>query len=384
MAGLRELNERRESEILAPYAAKSAESLGRAYPELEHGMRTALQRDRDRIIHTTAFRRLEYKTQVFVNHEGDHYRTRLTHTLEVSQIARSISRALRLNEELAEAVALAHDLGHPPFGHAGEKVLNEMMAGYGGFEHNLQALRRVERLEGRYPSFPGLNLTWETREGIIKYINRYQGPMPGGLTNEIAPSLEGQVVDVADEIAYNNHDLDDGLASALFRAEDLQKTSLWSEHHGAARRSFPDASMRILQHETIRRIINDQVSDLVSATQGRIDEQGFKDISDVRRCGHGTVAFSGEMEVRNRELKQFLMERMYRNPHLVKLGEDARRTVTDLFHVYTTHPEKLPSHEAERRETDGLHRMVCDYISGMTDRFALEQRAIHFDTSIPG
>ena len=201
------------------------------HPEPEHDMRTAFQRDRDRIIHTQAFRRLEYKTQVFVNHEGDHYRTRLTHTIEVSQIARSIARALGLNEELAEAVALAHDLGHPPFGHAGEKVLDELMEEHGGFEHNLQALRIVEVLEKRYPSFPGLNLTWETREGIIKYLHRYEGSMPTGMTNTISPSLEAQVVDVADEIAYNNHDLDDGLSSRLFDLQDVLDARLWHEHY---------------------------------------------------------------------------------------------------------------------------------------------------------
>ncbi|MEE9276283.1 MAG: deoxyguanosinetriphosphate triphosphohydrolase, partial [bacterium] len=327
-----------------------------------------------RVIHTTAFRRLEYKTQVFVNHEGDHYRTRLTHTLEVSQIARSIARALRLNEELAEAVALAHDLGHPPFGHAGEKVLDGLMAGHGGFEHNLQALRLVERLERRYPRFNGLNLTWETREGIIKYIGRYRGPMPVGLTNEIAPSLEAQVVDLADEIAYNNHDLDDGLSSALFRLEDVMETSLWAEHYGAARGAFPEGSPRTLRFETIRRIINAQVSDLILAAGERIERLALRDIADVRARGRGVASFGEEMAGRNQELKDFLMERMYRNRRVVGLEEEARRTLTDLFEAYIADPGRLPGHVARREAEDGRPRMVCDYIAGMTDRFALEQR----------
>jgi len=383
LVGMREFIERREAELLAPYAAHSARSLGRAHPEPEHPMRTAFQRDRDRVIHTTAFRRLEYKTQVFVNHEGDHYRTRLTHTLEVSQIARSIARALRLNEELSEAVALAHDLGHPPFGHAGEKVLDGLMAGHGGFEHNLQALRIVERLERRYPSFPGLNLTWETREGIIKYIDRYQGPMPEGLTSEIAPSLEAQVVDAADEIAYNNHDLDDGLSSSLFRVEDAMETSLWAEHFGAARRAFPGATPREAKHETIRRIINAQVMDLIASTQRRAEALGLQDVADVRRRGHGVAGFGEAMAERNQELKRFLMDRMYRNRRVLELGESARRTLTDLFQAYIADPAKLPPHVARREEADGRHRMVCDYLAGMTDRFALQQHARHFGSKVP-
>ncbi|MDA0999304.1 MAG: deoxyguanosinetriphosphate triphosphohydrolase [bacterium] len=373
MEDWRKETDRREHTLLAPYAAISSESLGRVHPEQEHPMRTAFQRDRDRIIHTTAFRRLEYKTQVFVNHVGDHYRTRLTHTVEVSQIARSIARALRLNEDLAEAVALAHDLGHPPFGHAGEKVLNDLMAAHGGFEHNLQALRIVEYLERRYPAFSGLNPTWETREGIIKYLSRYGGPMPGGLTNDIAPGLEAQVVDAADEIAYNNHDLDDGLSSNLFTWQDAKQTSLWREHYESSQAAFPDATERILRHEAIRRIINAQVGDFVIATQARIDALELQNISDVRARGHGVAAFSDGMGSRNRELKNFLMERMYRNPQVIHLEDEARHVLTDLFESYVNDPSRMPVHVAQRREKDGRHRMVCDYIAGMTDRFALQQ-----------
>jgi len=365
--------EEREKHLLAPYAVHSADSLGRKHPEPEHDMRTAFQRDRDRIIHTQAFRRLEYKTQVFVNHEGDHYRTRLTHTIEVSQIARSIARALGLNEELAEAVALAHDLGHPPFGHAGEKVLDELVKEHGGFEHNLQALRIVEVLEKRYPSFPGLNLTWETREGIIKYLHRYEGSMPNGLTNTISPSLEAQVVDVADEIAYNNHDLDDGLSSRLFELEDVQDTCLWREHYESSKKSFPNCSWRVSKHDTIRRIINSQVQDIITSTGERIKTRNIRGISDVRENGHDVVVFGEEMNEKNIELKHFLMARMYKNERVVKLEKSARKTLNGLFQLYIVDPHKIPEHVRKLEKVDGRHRMVCDYVAGMTDRYALQQ-----------
>lgn len=365
--------EEREKHLLAPYAAHSADSLGRQHPEPEHDMRTAFQRDRDRIIHTQAFRRLEYKTQVFVNHEGDHYRTRLTHTIEVSQIARSIARALGLNEELAEAVALAHDLGHPPFGHAGEKVLDELMEEHGGFEHNLQALRIVEVLEKRYPSFPGLNLTWETREGIIKYLHRYEGSMPTGMTNTISPSLEAQVVDVADEIAYNNHDLDDGLSSRLFDLQDVLDARLWHEHYNRSKKSFPDSSWRESKHDTIRRIINSQVQDIITSTCERIKTRNIRDISDVRENGHDVVVFSEEMNEKNIELKRFLMARMYKNERVMKLEQSARKTLNGLFQLYIAEPHKIPEHVRKLEKVDGRYRMVCDYVAGMTDRYALQQ-----------
>lgn len=365
--------EEREKHLLAPYAAHSADSLGRQHSEPEHDMRTAFQRDRDRIIHTQAFRRLEYKTQVFVNHEGDHYRTRLTHTIEVSQIARSIARALGLNEELAEAVALAHDLGHPPFGHAGEKVLDELMEDHGGFEHNLQALRIVEVLEKRYPSFPGLNLTWETREGIIKYLHRYEGSMPTGLTNTISPSLEAQVVDVADEIAYNNHDLDDGLSSRLFDLQDVLDARLWREHYNKSKESFPDSSRRESKHDTIRRIINSQVQDIITSTYERIKIRNIRDISDVRENGHDVVVFSDEMNEKNIELKRFLMARMYKNERVMKLEKSARKILNGLFQLYIVDPHKIPEHVRKLEKMDGRHRMVCDYVAGMTDRYALQQ-----------
>ncbi|MED5579154.1 MAG: deoxyguanosinetriphosphate triphosphohydrolase [Nitrospinota bacterium] len=365
--------DKRELELLAPYASFSAKSLGRLYPEEEHPIRSAFQRDRDRIIHTTAFRRLEYKTQVFVNHVGDHYRTRLTHTIEVSQIARSIARVLKLNEELAEAIALAHDLGHPPFGHAGEKVLDSLMSDHGGFEHNLQSLRIVEKIEDRYPDFQGLNLTWETREGIIKYLEKYKGKMPEGLTNQISPTIEAQLVDMADEIAYNNHDLDDGLSSSLFDFEDLSDLRLWSEFLSATKDRFPNASHRILKFETIRRMINGQVMDLIVSTEDRVKSRGIESGSDVRDRGHDICLFSDSMTLKNLELKNFLMERMYKNVKIAELEDSAEKVLTSLFEFYVSNPKGLPERYLQKEGSEGKFRLICDYLSGMTDRYALQK-----------
>lgn len=368
----------RELELLAPYASFSAKSLGRLYPEEEHPMRSAFQRDRDRIIHTTAFRRLEYKTQVFVNHVGDHYRTRLTHTIEVSQIARSIARVLRLNEELAEAIALAHDLGHPPFGHAGEKVLNSMMSGHGGFEHNLQSLRIVESIEERYPNFHGLNLTWETREGIIKYLEKYNGKMPKGLTNKISPSIEAQLVDIADEIAYNNHDLDDGLSSSLFNFQDLDELEIWTEYLSVIKDKFPNASERILKFEIIRKMINEQVMDLIESTKKRIESREIVTGSDVRERGHNICLFSDAMAIKNQKLKLFLMEKMYKNIKIADLEDSVEKVLTNLFNYYVSNPKDLPERYLQKEIEDGKFRLICDYLSGMTDRYALQKFRILF------
>jgi dGTPase len=278
-----------------------------------------------------------------------------------------------LNEDLAEAVALAHDLGHPPFGHAGEKVLNELMAEHGGFEHNLQSLRIVETLERRYPTFPGLNLTWETREGIIKHLESFEGPMPERLSNKMALNFEAQVVDIADEIAYNNHDLDDAMRSEIFAIEDAMDTFLWAEYYKSSRLDHPDSAEEVVRSETIRRIINAQVTDLVDAASRRLNELDLKSIGDVRARGHDVIAFSDEMARRNLELKEFLMVRMYRNERVMYLEESAKETLTNLYQAYLSNPKLLPDHVAQREEIDGRERMVCDYISGMTDRFALEQ-----------
>ncbi len=371
-------SETRELEVLAPYASFSAKSLGRLYPEEEHPMRSAFQRDRDRIIHTTAFRRLEYKTQVFVNHVGDHYRTRLTHTIEVSQIARSIARALRLNEDLAEAIALAHDLGHPPFGHAGEKVLNSLMSGHGGFEHNLQSLRIVESIEERYPNFHGLNLTWETREGIIKYLEKYNGEMPKGLTNKISPTIEAQLVDIADEIAYNNHDLDDGLSSSLFNFQDLDELKIWTKYLSVIKSKFPNASEKILKFETIRTMINEQVMDLIESTKNRIESRKIENGSDVRDRGHDICLFSDSMTLKNQKLKIFLMEKMYKNIKIAELEDSVEKVLANLFDFYVSNPKDLPGRYLQKENEDGKFRLICDYLSGMTDRYALQKFRILF------
>lgn len=375
----REDLERREQAMLAPYAFKSAHSSGRAYPEEEHPFRLAFQRDRDRIVHSTAFRRLEYKTQVFVNHEGDHFRTRLTHTLEVAQIARTIARSLCLNEDLTEAIALAHDLGHPPFGHAGERAMNEMMQPYGGFEHNQQSLRIVEVLEDRYPEFPGLNLTWETRDGLKKHQPRFLPPDANGLAVAVGPSLEAQVTDDADEIAYNNHDIDDGLTSQMIELESLRQVPLWEEHFGEVQHRFPQAPRKILWRQCVRSIINSLVVDLCEETLRRLAATGIDNVADVLSATQPLVGFSPAMERKNADLKLFLLEHLYRHYRVIRMAEKARRIIHDLVKVYADSPRQLPPSFASRIATEGMPRVVCDYIAGMTDRFALEEHRKLFD-----
>ena len=353
--------ERREREWLAPYAITSAESRGRVYPEKEHDFRTAFQRDRDRIIHSTAFRRLEYKTQVFVNHEGDHYRTRLTHTLEMSQIARTIGRTLRLNEDLVETIALAHDLGHGPFGHAGQDALSELMKGHGGFEHNQQCLRIVERLEESYSDFPGLNLTFEVREGLRKHV-----------PNRI-PSLEAEVVDYADSIAYNGHDLDDGLRAGLLDVNALDKVKLWQEVNRYIREKSLSASQVIKVKIGIRLLINRLVSDLISETAKNIKQHRIQKPADFARARAKIVGFSPSVEKRVNELKRFLMDHLYLHYRVVRMTEKGKRFIRELFRLYVAKPEQLPPQVRKRAQADGLYRAVCDYIAGMTDRFALDE-----------
>jgi dGTPase len=375
----REDLERREQEMLAPYAVKSAQAGGRVYPEIEHPFRLALQRDRDRIVHSTAFRRLEYKTQVFVNHEGDHFRTRLTHTLEVAQIARTIARSLRLNEDLTEAIALAHDLGHPPFGHAGERAMNEMMQPYGGFEHNQQSVRIVEVLEERYPEFPGLNLTWETRDGLKKHQPRFLPPDEHGQVAAAGPSLEAQVADNADEIAYNNHDIDDGLTSQMIELESLREVPLWEEHFRPIQQHFHQVPRKIQWRHTIRAIINSLVLDLCEETLRRLAVSRIAHATDVRHAGRPLVGFGQDMEHKNAELKRFLLEHLYRHYRVIRMAEKARRIIQDLFNVYTDSPKQMPPSFSARIPTEGVPRVVCDYIAGMTDRFALEEHRKLFD-----
>jgi len=369
-----------ELERLAPYAAKSAESRGRRYPEAEHPFRTPFQRDRDRVIHSHAFRRLEYKTQVFVYHEGDHYRTRLTHTIEVAQISRTIARALGLNEDLAEAIALAHDLGHPPFGHTGEDALNHLMDGHGGFEHNSQSLRIVEELERKYPGFNGLNLTFEVREGIIKHSSEHDRP---GMNEEyekgLSSCLEAQIVDIADEIAYNNHDMDDGLSSDMLEPAQMNEVELWGEHFQGIKRKFPGEDFRVLKSQTIIRIINAQVTDLVSTISSIIEEEGIASLEAVRKRKSNIARFSPGMEAKNRELKRFLKENLYSHHRVVRMADKARRILRKLFSLYQREPKILPPKTALSIDRHGIERTICDYIAGMTDRFALDEYKKLFD-----
>lgn len=367
--------EYRERTDLAPYAASSLLSRGRRYPEVFRDNRPAFERDRDRIIHCAAFRRLEYKTQVFVNHEGDYYRTRLTHSLEVAQIAKGIARSLHLNEELTEALALAHDLGHTPFGHTGEEVLNLLMANYGGFEHNRQSLRVVDDLEERYPGFNGLNLSWEVREGIIKHSSPYD--QTDLCTKEFepgtVPSLEAQIINSADEIAYNNHDIDDGLKSGLISLRQLQSVELWREVFGSVGNAHPGLDDDRAIYQTISTLIGIFIKDLVKTTLQAIAECKIQSAADIRTVNRGLVSFSPELTEKNRQLKMFLRENLYRHHHVERMRVKAERCMTSLFTSYTNHPALLPVKYKHKMSILGKERVICDYIAGMTDRFALDE-----------
>lgn len=338
-------------------------------------MRSEFARDRDRIIHSSAFRRLEYKTQVFVNHEGDLFRTRLTHSIEVAQIARSVARALRLNDELVEAIALAHDLGHTPFGHAGQDALNACMQKYGGFEHNLQSLRIVDSLEERYAAFDGLNLMFETREGILKHCPKMHSDVLGDVGTRfkegLRPSLEAQVCNLADEIAYNNHDIDDGLRSGLLNVDDLWSIDLFASHAEAVRLEYPEVGERRLIHETVRRMIGAQVEDLLEESWHRIRTAGIQTLDEARRAPT-LIGFAPTMKTANAALKRFLLDNLYRHPRVLAMTERAGRIVTDLFTGFMDAPEKLPIQYLGRAEID-QPRTVADYIAGMTDRYAIRE-----------
>lgn len=369
-----------EETLLAPYAMHSRDSRGREHSETDHGFRLAFQRDRDRIIHSTAFRRLEYKTQVFVNHEGDYYRTRLTHTMETAQITRTVARALRLNEDLAEAVALSHDLGHTPFGHAGERVLHQLMADHGGFEHNRQSLRIVDVLEERYPTFAGLNLSWEVREGIAKHSPPYDRPLAQAFDPGRAPCLEAQVVDLADEIAYNTHDIDDGIKSGLLTPEQLHEVRLWRETFGAVQAHYPRAGFRIWRYQAQRTLIDTLVTDLIETISLRLREWEIGTVEDVRACGRPIVGFGGHTDEMRLELKTFLMQNLYRHYRVVRMAVKAQKVMGDLFQAYMDEPAQLPPHIAARRQKgETLARVIADYIAGMTDRFALDEHRKLFD-----
>jgi len=372
--------EQREDTQLSPYAMRSAQSRGRRHPEAEHPIRTRFQRDRDRIVHSSSFRRLEYKTQVFVNHEGDNYRTRLTHSLEGAQIGRTVAGALGLNADLTECLVLGHDLGHTPFGHSGEKAMNELMKDHGGFEHNRQTLRILEVLERRYPDFPGLNLTWEVREGIIKHRPDADATAPPEYAPGEAPTLEAQLVDFVDEIAYNNHDVDDGLSSGMFTVEQIRGVSLFCEAHDVVLAQGIEDD-RILRHQVVRHIINGCAEDLIASTHRNLQAAKVGSVEDVRRAGR-LVGYSPDMAHAVHELKDFLLHNMYRHYRVVRMGDKAGRILRDLFHSYVAEPGQLPPHHRESLEREGLHRAVCDYIAGMTDRFAVDEHQKLFDPTV--
>jgi dGTPase len=376
----REKLEAIEDQSLAPYGIRSSASKGRAYEEGERGYRTAFQRDRDRILHTTAFRRLEYKTQVFFNYEGDYYRTRLTHTLEVAQIGRTLARALGANEDLIEAICLAHDLGHSPFGHSGEAALNRLMKDHGGFDHNKQSLRIVTKLEQRYPNFPGLNLTWEVREGIVKHETEYDVSDSSDYDPELRGHLEAQIANAADEIAYTAHDLDDGLRSGMITPRMLGGIPLWeilAESVG-----WQGVLDDLSRHQLIRRLIGILVTDIVKSTSERLINSAVNSVDELQRLEYNVIGFSEELHRQNRELKNFLYANLYRHPRVVRMQVKAERIINDLFNAYTNEPAILPNHVKARIELRGLERTICDQIAGMTDRYAVEEHQKIFDPAI--
>lgn len=363
-----------EEQFLASYAQKSSASRGRCHAEDEHPYRALYQRDRDRIIHSRAFRRLQYKTQVFVNHEGDHYRTRLTHTTEVAQISRSCARAMRLNEDLAEAIALAHDLGHPPFGHAGESALNELMKDHGGFEHNQQSLRIVDKLEKRYPNFDGLNLTWEVRDGLMKH--RTEEDMQNGKVEGLRnfPSLEGQLADLGDEIAYNAHDIDDGLSSKYLSAEELQEVPLVKDCFNEVESTHgKNLDPDIRGYYVVRTLINKLATDAVTHTLEQLKKNQIKQVQDVRNFSRKLVTFSPTIAKQENHLKQFLMAHLYTNYQVEIMHEKGHRILKELFTLYCRNPKILPPSTQTKLKESPLVTIVCDYVAGMTDRFAINE-----------
>lgn len=363
-----------EKKTLATYAMKSALSRGRKYQEPLDPYRSHFQRDRDRIIHSTAFRRLEYKTQVFVNHEGDYYRTRLTHTIEVNQIARTIARILKLNEDLTDAISLAHDIGHTPFGHAGEEALQELMKNKGGFDHNSQGLKVVDEFGGRYPEFNGLNLTFETREGIIKHTTTYDRVLIDKVSEfnpKEAPTLEAQVINIADEIAYNSHDLDDGLKANYISLDRLKEVRIWGEIYTKVCKKIHNPRLQV--YKTIRELINAQVTDVITYTEEQINHNMIESIDDVRHYGSPLVCFSPAYMKLQLELQQFLYDNLYKHHKVVALHNKAKRFVKDLFNAYIEDMRQLPPYFQEKSAKSNKEKVVCDYIAGMTDRFAQDE-----------
>lgn len=379
----REELEARERATLAPYAQFSADTRGRVHKEDPPEWRTHYQRDRDRVIHSRAFRRLEYKTQVFLNGSGDHLRTRLTHTMEVAAITRNIARALRINEDLAETIALAHDLGHSPFGHKGEMVLNKLMKKYGGFEHNRQSLRIVEELEQKYPQFDGLNLTWEVREGLIKHYTAYDHPSKRKGFDAKSSSLEAQVANLADEITYYSHDLDDGLESGLLSDKRLCKdVRLWAEASRRIKKEYGDLPEESRRYFIIRCLIDGHVKDVVTTTEKHLADAGVKSADDVRLQPEPLVRYSERRRAANLELRDYLYENLYYNPVVHEPNTRAVRMLEELFNYYMKHPEQIGSRFRERARKEGWPRAICDYLAGMTDRYAIQEHHRLFGLTI--
>lgn len=370
--------EKLENESLAPYAVHASLSRGRRYPEDEPTYRTCFQRDRDRILHTTAFRRLEYKTQVFINYEGDYYRTRLTHTLEVTQIGRTIARAMGANEDLVETICMAHDLGHPPFGHSGEHILNQLMEGYGGFNHNHQSYRIVTEIEQRYNQFPGLNLTWEVLEGIVKHETEYDKTDALDFDSHLRGHLEAQITNVADELAYTSHDLDDGLRSGMITTSMLNEIALWNM---VADQLNVDACQLddLTRHSIIRELIGLEVDSMINDSTIRLEKSGVKSLAELQSLPYNVVGFDEVMRQRNRELKDFLFHNMYRNYRVVRMQKKAERVLSELFTAYRKEPSMLPLHFQDQIEKKGKEQTICDYLAGMTDRFAVDEYQKLFD-----
>jgi len=362
----------REAALLAPYAMPAARSRGRAHAEPESPHRSVFQRDRDRIVHSTAFRRLEYKTQVFVNHEGDHYRTRLTHSLEVAQISRSVARLLGLNEDLVEAIALSHDLGHPPYGHAGEAELDRRMAGHGGFDHNRHCLRIVDELESRYPGFPGLNLTWEVREAVVRHYGRFDGDLRA-FAEVGAPLLEAQLVDIGDSLAYDNHDLDDGFRSGYLTLDELLEVEIFASAAASVRERHGELPERLLVARAVAALIDLQIVDLVAETSRRLAEARIGSVEDVRAARAPLVGFGEAVLARKRALQTFLRERLYEHYRCRRMAEKGKRFLGALFEEYLREPGQLPPEHLRRVGEVGAHRAVCDYLAGMTDRYCLQE-----------
>ncbi len=374
----RQRREEIEALTLAPYATKAKDSRGREYPDEEPTFRTSFQRDRDRIIHTTAFRRLEYKTQVFVNNEGDYYRTRLTHTLEVAQIGRSIARALGANEDLVEAICLVHDIGHPPFGHSGEIILNKLMADHGGFDHNKQTLRIVTKLEERYPNWPGLNLTYEVLEGIVKHESEYDISDAADYDPTRRGSLEAQIANVSDELAYNAHDLDDGLRSGMLELSQVEDLEIWR----MLRDSVGWDGVRLtpqMRYSLIRRMIGLELDDVIEYTGQQLQAANPPSLDELQLLPNNVIGHNETFTRMNRELKDLLYGKLYRHYRVMRMAAKAERFITDIFEAYTTKPDQLPETIQERLEYRSLHRVVTDYISGMTDRYALQEHQKLFD-----